>query len=115
MKSLAGEEDDQAIEGKPHFEHIWLVQALNKGLGSKENIIGPYRLCLTSKELTLLKVGEHDGRNGQIRFPVSLPRLVLFATFYCKCELSSFKDFVLQVIAYFCRATKPLDPTPVFV
>lgn len=72
IKALAGEEeDDQTMEGKPHFEHIWMVHALNKGLGSKENIIGPYRLCLTSKELTLLKVGEHDGRNGQVRFPVS--------------------------------------------
>jgi hypothetical protein len=72
MKSLSGEEeDDHAFEGKPHFEHSWMVHALNKGLGSKENILGPYRLCLTSKELTLLKVGEHDGRNGQVRFPVS--------------------------------------------
>ncbi|XP_035706021.1 insulin receptor substrate 1 isoform X1 [Folsomia candida] len=77
MKSLAGEEeDDQVVEGKPHFEHIWMVQVLNKGLGSKENIIGPYRLCLTSKELTLLKVGEHDGRNGQVRFPLNVIRNV---------------------------------------
>lgn len=78
MNSLSGEEDDQVDNlpqnsiGRPHFEHIWLVTALNKGLGSKENIIGPYRLCLTSKEVTLLKVGEHDGRNGVVKFPVSV-------------------------------------------
>lgn len=72
IKALAEEEEDEeTVEGKPHFEHIWMIHALNKGLGSKENIIGPYRLCLTSKELTLLKVGEHGGRNGQVRFPVS--------------------------------------------
>ena len=56
---------------KPHFEHVWLVTALNKGLGSKENIIGPYRLCLTSKELTLLKVGDYDEKTSMIKFPVS--------------------------------------------
>lgn len=84
MNSLAGQEEEEQVDnylpqsnnsivggGKPHFEHIWLVTALNKGLGSKENIIGPYRLCLTSKEVTLLKVGEHDGRNGVVKFPVS--------------------------------------------
>jgi hypothetical protein len=62
---------------KPHFEHVWLVTALNKGLGSKENIIGPYRLCLTSKELTLLKVGDYDEKTSMIRFPVSLSVIFL--------------------------------------
>ncbi|CAL8133995.1 unnamed protein product [Orchesella dallaii] len=89
MNSLAGEEEDQEDNlpqsiGKPHFEHIWLVTAFNKGLGSKENIIGPYRLCLTSKEVTLLKVGEHDGRNGVVKFPLSVIRNVSHdATFGC--------------------------------
>ncbi|CAL8144157.1 unnamed protein product [Orchesella dallaii] len=89
MNSLAGEEEDQVDNlpqsiGKPHFEHIWLVTALNKGLGSKENIIGPYRLCLTSKEVTLLKVGEHDGRNGVVKFPLNVIRNVSHdATFGC--------------------------------
>lgn len=75
MNSLAGEEEEDQVDNytpqKPHFEHIWMVTALNKGLGSKENIIGLYRLCLTSKELTLLKVGDHDSRNGVVKFPVS--------------------------------------------
>jgi len=73
INALAGqEEEEHHVEGKSHFEHVWMVQALNKGLGSKENIIGPYRLQLTSKELALYKFGEHDGRNDIVRFPVSL-------------------------------------------
>ncbi|ODM93360.1 Insulin receptor substrate 1 [Orchesella cincta] len=56
----------------------WLM-----GLAAKK-IIGPYRLCLTSKEVTLLKVGEHDGRNGMVKFPLSVIRNISHdATFGC--------------------------------
>lgn len=68
------EEPSEDVPSKPHFEHVWLVQALNKGLGSKENILGPYRLCLTSRELTLLKIGDGDERNSLLKFPVSRSR-----------------------------------------
>ena len=80
MNSLSGDEDEDGAadleenstaSGKPFFEHVWLVQAFNKGLGSQEGILGSYRLCLTSKELTLLKVGDHDDKNSVLKFPVS--------------------------------------------
>jgi hypothetical protein len=74
MNTLAGqEEDDQShqMEGRASFEHVWMVNAVNKGLGSKENIIGPYRLCLTSKDLTLMKFGEPEARKAEVKFPVS--------------------------------------------
>jgi len=69
MNQLTGSEEELEEPTKPHFEHIWMVQALNKGLGSKVNILGQYRLCLTSKEITLLKVGD-EGKNSELKFPV---------------------------------------------
>lgn len=41
-----------------------------KGLGEKKNIVGPYRLCLTDRVLSLVKLGSDD-KNDSIEFSVS--------------------------------------------
>ncbi|CAG7836505.1 unnamed protein product [Allacma fusca] len=81
MNSMCEDEEEVDLSSsigpaKPYFEHVWLVTALNKGLGSQEGILGSYRLCLTSKELTLLKVGDHAGRNAKMKFPLNVIRNV---------------------------------------
>ncbi|KAI9558787.1 putative insulin receptor substrate [Daphnia sinensis] len=54
---------DEGDELKPIYEHVWQVTVQRKELGSRKNIVGPYRLCLntTSRILTLFKM------------PISLP------------------------------------------
>lgn len=41
-----------------------------KGLGERKNIHGPYRLCLTDRTLSLVKIGAKDNSDS-IEFPVS--------------------------------------------
>lgn len=45
-----------------------------KGLGERKNITGPYRLCLTDRVLSLVKLGSDD-KSDQIEFTVSIPLL----------------------------------------
>lgn len=42
-----------------------------KGLGERKNIHGPYRLCLTDRTLSLVKIGAKDN-SDTIEFPVSM-------------------------------------------
>ncbi|XP_023932904.1 insulin receptor substrate 1-B isoform X2 [Lingula anatina] len=41
---------------KQHFEHVWQVTVKPRGLGSSKNLVGTYRLCLTSSSLSLVKL-----------------------------------------------------------
>ncbi|XP_066589389.1 insulin receptor substrate 1-like isoform X4 [Prorops nasuta] len=45
---------------RPTFEHIWEVTIQKKGLGERKSIHGPYRLCLTDRTLSLVKIGAKD-------------------------------------------------------
>ncbi|KAK1122111.1 hypothetical protein K0M31_009950 [Melipona bicolor] len=52
---------------RPIFEHVWQVTMQKKGLGERYNIHGPYRLCLTDRTLSLVKIGAKD--NSDPSFP----------------------------------------------
>ncbi|XP_071955441.1 uncharacterized protein [Antedon mediterranea] len=56
----------------PAFEHIWQVRLNSKGIGSSQNRIGNYQLCLTSKTVHLVKMLS-DG-DGDLEFPLSTIR-----------------------------------------
>lgn len=52
-------------------EHVWQVTTEQRGLGERQNIHGPSRLCLTDQTLSLVKIGAKDN-SGFIEFSVSL-------------------------------------------
>ncbi|XP_017795759.1 PREDICTED: insulin receptor substrate 1 [Habropoda laboriosa] len=54
---------------RPIFEHVWQVTMQKKGLGERKNIHGPYRLCLTDRTLSLVKIGVKDNSDS-IEFPL---------------------------------------------
>ncbi|XP_078032609.1 insulin receptor substrate 1 chico isoform X4 [Augochlora pura] len=54
---------------RPIFEHVWQVTMQKKGLGERKNILGPYRLCLTDRKLSLVKIGESDS-SDTLDFPL---------------------------------------------
>ncbi|XP_076647170.1 insulin receptor substrate 1 chico isoform X2 [Halictus rubicundus] len=54
---------------RPIFEHVWQVTMQKKGLGERKNIYGPYRLCLTDRILSLVKIGEKDSSDF-LEFPL---------------------------------------------
>lgn len=58
------------ISLSPVSEHVWQVTMQKRGLGSRKNIHGPYRLCLTDQTLSLVKIGATDD-SASIEFPVS--------------------------------------------
>ena len=37
-------------------EYVWQVSVRNKDLGARKNIVGPHRLCLTTRVLTLVRM-----------------------------------------------------------
>jgi hypothetical protein len=56
-------------------EFVWQVKVQEKGLGASYNILGPYRVCLTAKSLTLIKMGckdEGDEMRNTYEFSVSV-------------------------------------------
>ncbi|CAN7989069.1 unnamed protein product [Ixodes hexagonus] len=55
---------------KPLFEHVWQVNVKPKGLGSSRCITGPYRLCLTAKALTLVKMHTDSENPEALEFPL---------------------------------------------
>ncbi|XP_046674464.1 insulin receptor substrate 2-B isoform X3 [Homalodisca vitripennis] len=50
-----GEDIPDGVEARPNFEHVWEVDVQGKELGYVRNILGPYMLCLTDTDLTLVK------------------------------------------------------------
>lgn len=78
------------------LEHVWQVTMQKKGLGERKNINGPYRLCLTDRTLSLVKIGA-QGNSDSIEFSVSLSRLFsrytkyfIFISYY-NCNLDFFR------------------------
>lgn len=49
---------------------MWQVTLQKKGLGERKNLYGPYRLCLTDRALSLIKLGVED-TTDRLEFPVS--------------------------------------------
>ncbi|XP_053662016.1 pneumococcal serine-rich repeat protein [Anopheles marshallii] len=50
-------EESEGDPPKPSFEHIWDVYVQRKGLGDSYGILGNYRLCITDKILSLVRIG----------------------------------------------------------
>ncbi|KAF6208420.1 hypothetical protein GE061_016876 [Apolygus lucorum] len=50
-----GEKIEEGGVVKPNFEHVWEVFVHSKQLGSKTNMTGPCRLCLTDQAVTLVR------------------------------------------------------------
>ncbi|XP_050072332.1 mucin-19 [Anopheles maculipalpis] len=50
-------EESEGDPPKPTFEHVWDVYVQRKGLGDSYGILGTYRLCITDKTLSLVRIG----------------------------------------------------------
>lgn len=48
-------------------EHVWDVFVQRKGLGDSYGILGNYRLCITDKTLSLVRIGPPTTVNGDSR------------------------------------------------
>ncbi|KAM6946345.1 insulin receptor substrate 1-B [Aplochiton taeniatus] len=53
--SCISEDNDDAMPG-PAFKEVWQVILKPKGLGHTKNLIGIYRLCLTNKTISFVKL-----------------------------------------------------------
>jgi hypothetical protein len=54
--------EESTLTTKPLFEHVWPVTVRQKGLGSREKNIppGPYRLCLTNTDISLIRLNNDE-------------------------------------------------------
>lgn len=55
---------------KPFYEHVWQVLVQRKGLAEKKGILGNYHVCLSSKSVTLIRIGSERTNIGEQRVPV---------------------------------------------
>ncbi|XP_055837577.1 insulin receptor substrate 1 [Episyrphus balteatus] len=55
---------------KPYYEHVWQVVVQRKGLAEKKGILGSYHVCLSSKSVTLIRIGSERTNVGEQRVPV---------------------------------------------
>ena len=76
-------------------EHIWPVQVKNKGLGGNSLAPGQYRLCLTNKSLSFIKINNTE---PDIGFQVNG---LLIYTFVCLFVHSFIYSFVRSFIQSF--------------
>ncbi|XP_028816967.1 insulin receptor substrate 1-B [Denticeps clupeoides] len=54
--AAAGEDDYSEVSPGPAFKEVWQVILKAKGLGQAKNLIGIYRLCLTNKTISFVKL-----------------------------------------------------------
>ncbi|XP_067851208.1 insulin receptor substrate 1-B [Heptranchias perlo] len=52
----AGEDNYGEVSPGPAFKEVWQVVLKPKGLGHSKNLVGIYRLCLTNKTISLVKL-----------------------------------------------------------
>ncbi|XP_055590589.1 mucin-19 isoform X2 [Uranotaenia lowii] len=75
LLSLQRGEDSEDDPPRPTFEHVWDVVVQRKGLGESYGIIGNYRLCITDKTLSLVRIGNAtvsgDNRVEMVEFPLA--------------------------------------------
>lgn len=57
LLSLQRGEESEGDPPRPTFEHVWDVFVQRKGLGDSCGILGAYRLCITDKILSLVRIG----------------------------------------------------------
>lgn len=55
---------------RPYYEHVWQVLVQRKGLAEKKGILGSYHVCLSSKSVTLIRIGSERTNIGEQRVPV---------------------------------------------
>ncbi|XP_055917184.1 insulin receptor substrate 1 [Eupeodes corollae] len=55
---------------KPYYEHVWQVVVQRKGLAEKKGILGSYHVCLSSKSVTLIRIGSERTNIGEQRAAV---------------------------------------------
>ncbi|XP_035772940.1 hornerin-like isoform X3 [Anopheles albimanus] len=69
LKLQRGEESE-GDPPRPTFEHVWDVYVQRKGLGDSYGILGNYRLCITDKILSLVRIGPAMTATGDQRVEV---------------------------------------------
>lgn len=60
----AGEDSYGEVAPGPAFKEVWQVILKPKGLGQTKNLIGIYRLCLTNKTISFVKLNSDAGCCG---------------------------------------------------
>ncbi|XP_058056778.1 mucin-19 [Anopheles bellator] len=63
-------EESEGDPPRPTFEHVWDVFVQRKGLGDSYGILGNYRLCITDKVLSLVRIGPSVTATGDQRVEV---------------------------------------------
>lgn len=61
--------DDASEELLHPIQHVWQVNVQKKGLGATKNIQGMYNLCLTDKNLALVKIKSHNNVISDLGIP----------------------------------------------
>ncbi|XP_053694645.1 insulin receptor substrate 1 [Sabethes cyaneus] len=70
LLSLQRGEESEGEPPRPTFEHVWDVFVQRKGLGDSCGILGNYRLCITNKTLSLVRIGPPTTATGDSRVEV---------------------------------------------
>ncbi|XP_062545853.1 mucin-2 isoform X2 [Armigeres subalbatus] len=70
LLSLQRGEESEGEPPRPTFEHVWDVFVERKGLGDSCGILGTYRLCITDKTLSLVRIGPPTTNSGDERVEV---------------------------------------------
>ncbi|XP_062707131.1 serine-rich adhesin for platelets isoform X5 [Aedes albopictus] len=70
LLSLQRGEESEGEPPRPTFEHVWDVFVERKGLGDSCGILGTYRLCITDKTLSLVRIGPPTTNSGDARVEV---------------------------------------------
>ncbi|XP_055548994.1 insulin receptor substrate 1 isoform X9 [Wyeomyia smithii] len=70
LLSLQRGEESEGEPPRPTFEHVWDVFVQRKGLGDSYGILGNYRLCITDKTLSLVRIGPPTTATGDSRVEV---------------------------------------------
>ncbi|XP_055635743.1 mucin-12 isoform X4 [Toxorhynchites rutilus septentrionalis] len=70
LLSLQRGEESEGEPPRPTFEHVWDVFVQRKGLGDSYGILGNYRLCITDKTLSLVRIGPAVTSTGDDRVEI---------------------------------------------
>lgn len=67
LLALQRGEDTESDPPKPFFEHVWQVQMQRKGIAEEKGLVGKYYVCLTTKSVTLVRIGAQTTTLGENR------------------------------------------------
>lgn len=51
------------------LEQVWQIEVQRKGIAEESNLLGNYHLCLSSKTITLIRIGPEKSVLGESRVP----------------------------------------------